>query len=113
MRQSSVQANMNQQHMKNAGARRRKALWLSFIAVFMTWAVCTLVSQSIHLSDKSAQLLEKQKSEQANQQMLDQLKYEVSRLKDPEYIGQIARKKYDMYLPDETPIRVQQQNGGK
>ncbi|WP_434748606.1 FtsB family cell division protein [Paenibacillus amylolyticus] len=91
---------------KSAGARRRLMLWLTFVAVFAIWAGYTFLVQNAQISDKSSYLAAQQTSQQDTQKQLEQLKYEVSRLKDPEYIGQLARKK-GYYLPEETPIQVE------
>ena len=92
---------------KSAGARRRLMLWLTFVTVFAIWAGYTFLVQNAQISDKSAYLATQQISQQDTQKKLEQLKYEVSRLKDPEYIGQLARKK-GYYLPEETPIQVEE-----
>jgi cell division protein DivIC len=47
-----------------------------------------------------------------SKQSLDQLEYELNRLKDPEYIGQIAMKKYGLYKPGEIPVRVSESETG-
>lgn len=91
---------------KSAGARRRLMIWLTFVTCFTIWAGYTFLMQNGQISDKSSHLAEQQTSKQETKQQLEQLKYEVSRLKDPEYIGQLARKK-GYYLPEETPIQVE------
>lgn len=86
------------------GARRRIMLWLAFMICFTGWAGYTFFNQSTQMADKSAKLQEIKATKTETDQALEELKQEVSRLQDPEYIGQIARKKYGMYLPGETPI---------
>lgn len=88
------------------GARRRLRLWMIFMAVFMIWSGHTFISQSSEIGQKSEQLSERQASKVAAEQNLNQLNYELNRLKDPEYIGQIAMKKYGLYKPGEIPVRV-------
>lgn len=78
---------------KSAGARRRLMIWLTFVTCFAIWAGYTFLVQNAQISDKSSYLAQQQTSKQDTKQQLEQLKYEVSRLKDPEYIGQLARKK--------------------
>lgn len=92
---------------KSAGAKRRLMLWMTFVIVFVIWAGYTFLVQNAQISDKSSNLAAQQTSKEETQKKLDQLKYEVSRLKDPEYIGQLARKK-GYYLPEETPIQVEE-----
>ncbi|MHA7584439.1 FtsB family cell division protein [Paenibacillus vandeheii] len=92
---------------KSAGAKRRLMLWMTFMVVFIIWAGYTFLVQTAQISDKSSHLAAQQSSKEETLKKLDQLKYEVSRLKDPEYIGQLARKK-GYYLPEETPIQVEE-----
>ncbi|WHX49183.1 septum formation initiator family protein [Paenibacillus woosongensis] len=89
-----------------AGARRRLRIWMGFMIIFLGWAAYTFFSQSSEINAKSQQLEERQASMNAATQSLEQLKYEISRLQDPEYIGQIAMKKYGLYKPGEIPVRV-------
>nr|WP_223069022.1 septum formation initiator family protein [Paenibacillus caui] len=88
----------------NAGTKRRLRLWLGFVILFAGWAGYMFYSQSVELTGRSKQLAQARANEQASIESLNQVKYEVNRLKDPEYIGQIARKKYGLYKPGETPI---------
>ncbi|MMZ60446.1 Cell division protein FtsL [compost metagenome] len=91
---------------KPAGARRRIRLWMSFMIVFIGWAGYTYFAQAGQIGAKSEQLSTYQASKAASEQSFNQLKYELDRLKDPEYIGQIAMKKYGLYRPGEIPVRV-------
>lgn len=100
--QNSKQA--GPQKKKVTGARRRIMLWLAFMICFTGWAGYTFINQSTQMADKSAKLQEIKVTQTKTEQALEELKQEVGRLQDPEYIGQIARKKYGMYLPGETPI---------
>ena len=93
--------------VKSAGARRRLMLWMTSVIVFVIWAGYTFLVPGAPISDKSSHLPTQQASKEDTLKRLDQLKYEVSRLKDPEYIGQLARKK-GYYLPEETPIKVEE-----
>ncbi|MCM3130773.1 septum formation initiator family protein [Paenibacillus provencensis] len=86
------------------GARRRIMLWLTFMVCFTGWAVYTFYSQSVQMADKSAKLEQATKINAEAQKEKTELSNEVERLKDPEYIGQLARKKYGMFMPGETPI---------
>lgn len=86
------------------GAHKRLRIWIAFMALFLGWAVYTFVNQSIHLSAKKEQLVVQQQKQQEAQAALAQSQAELKRLEDPEYIGQIARKQYGMYLPGEKPI---------
>lgn len=90
----------------STGARRRIRLWMGFMVLFIGWAGYTFINQAGVMSDKSQQLSERKSALSTTEQEFAQLKYELDRLKDPEYIGQIAMKKYGLYKPGETPIRV-------
>jgi cell division protein DivIC len=104
MRTASV-AQRERSTTTTAGARRRLRLWLGFVILFVGWAGYVLYSQTSELNVKSTQLSEVRAEEMATQENLKQIKYEINRLNDPEYIGQLARKKYGLYKPGETPIR--------
>lgn len=91
-----------------AGAKRRKFIWVAVVTVFFGWAGYIFFAQSAAIADKSEQLAKKQESSQSVTASLNQLKYEVARLNDDEYIGQLARKWYNMYPKGEQPIRTEQ-----
>jgi cell division protein DivIC len=91
-----------------AGAKRRRFMWIFFVALFFGWAGYTYFDQSAVIANKSEQLDKKQKTSEGVIASLNQLKYEVSRLNDDEYIGQLARKWYNIYPQGETPIRTEQ-----
>lgn len=113
MRKSTTSAKSKTQASNQmAGARRRIRLWLGFMIVFLGWAGYTYISQSGEIGVKSQQLEERRASMAAATQSLDQLKYEINRLQDPEYIGQIAMKKYGLYKPGEIPVRVSESQAG-
>ncbi|MNJ39248.1 FtsB family cell division protein [Paenibacillus fonticola] len=97
---------------QRAGARRRIRLWAGFMIVFLGWAGYTFITQSGEIGVKSQQLDERRTEMTAAEQSLGQLEYEISRLQDPEYIGQIAMKKYGLYKPGEVPVRVTESPAG-
>ncbi|MDR0270146.1 septum formation initiator family protein [Paenibacillus sp.] len=103
-------AKMNQENKaeQKAGARRRILIWVSFMVIFMLWATYSFISQQSQIADKSAELAKKKVEQDNTEKSKQQLTYEVKRLKDPEYIGQLARKNYGMYLPGETPIHTEE-----
>ncbi|WP_411344579.1 FtsB family cell division protein [Paenibacillus sp. WLX1005] len=88
----------------NNGARRRLRIWMVVMVLFLGWAAYTFIHQSIQLSAKKQQLVEQQQKQTEAQAVLTQSQTELKRLEDPEYIGQVARKQYGMYLPGEKPI---------
>jgi cell division protein DivIC len=91
-----------------AGAKRRKFIWLLVVAVFFGWAGYIFFAQSALIAVKKDELAKKQESNENVTKSLTQLKYEVSRLNDEEYIGQLARKWYNIYPEGELPIRTEQ-----
>ncbi|WP_334075567.1 MULTISPECIES: FtsB family cell division protein [Paenibacillus] len=102
----------NQTPARTAGASRRLRIWAAFMVLFLGWAGYTFISQSGEIGKKSVQLADRETVKAENEQTLNQLKYELSRLKDPEYIGQIAMKKYGLYKPGEIPVRVSGSESG-
>lgn len=114
MREAAANTSRNNHHppAKTAGARRRLRLWAAFMVLFLGWAGYTFISQSGEIGKKSVQLAERETARAENEQALNQLKYELNRLKDPEYIGQIAMKKYGLYKPGEIPVRVSGSESG-
>jgi cell division protein DivIC len=103
-RTQAAKRNRDNKTGQQAGARRRILIWLSFMVIFMGWALFTFISQQSQISEKSAELAKKKVEQDNTENSKKQLMYEVNRLKDPEYIGQLARKNYGMDLPGETPI---------
>ncbi|GGG07961.1 hypothetical protein GCM10010912_60710 [Paenibacillus albidus] len=91
-----------------AGAKRRRFIWVFSVVVFFAWAGYTFIAQNTLITDKSQLLAEKQESQKNVTASLNQLKYEVTRLNNDEYIGQLARKWYNMYPKGETAIRTEQ-----
>lgn len=107
MSRMSAEEKDNNSKISAAGAKRRRFIWILFVAVFFGWAGYTYFAQSAVITDKSIELAKKQKSSESVGASLNQLKYEVSRLNDDEYIGQLARKWYNIYPEGETPIRTE------
>ncbi|AIQ61800.1 Cell division protein FtsL [compost metagenome] len=91
-----------------AGAKRRRFLWMAVMAVFFGWAGYIFFAQSALIADKSQDLAKKQAAGEQVNASLNQLKYEVSRLNDDEYVGQLARKWFNIYPKGEIPIRTEQ-----
>ncbi|GIP30660.1 hypothetical protein J23TS9_57900 [Paenibacillus sp. J23TS9] len=107
-RTQKARTNQESKNVKSAGGRRRIWIWVSFMVVFMGWAGYSFISQQSQIADKSAELAKKKVEQQTTLKSKEQLSTEVKRLNDPEYIGQLARKNYGMYLPGETPIHTEE-----
>lgn len=93
-----------EQPTKYTGARKRIRLWMMFMVLFFSWGIYTFISQTVTLASERVKLEDNQQLHQGTKQMQDELKQEIARLNEDEYIGQIARKTLDMYLPGEKPI---------
>ncbi|NMO97755.1 FtsB family cell division protein [Paenibacillus lemnae] len=89
---------------KSKGAKRRKTMYSALMVLFVGWAGMTLYHQHDNIQSTSRTLAQKQSEQKAVQTSLNELNLEVERLQDPEYIGQIARKKFGLYPPNEVPI---------
>jgi cell division protein DivIC len=70
----------------------------------MSWALYVLIAQYGQISDRTGQLQEADKKLSDTQATNDELKLQIARLNDPEYINQIARKEHGLGLPGEVPI---------
>ncbi|QHW32138.1 septum formation initiator family protein [Paenibacillus rhizovicinus] len=91
------------------GTKRRLKIWLIFVTLFMGWALYTFVTQLQHQGKAEQKLAAaKLKINEATQQSED-LKLEVKRLNDPEYIGLKATQELGMVKKGERPIEVLQQ----
>jgi len=97
-------------HIKSsaAGAKRRRFIWFAAVVVFCGWAGFIFFAQSALIADKKDELAKKQEKYENVKKSELQLKYEVARLNDKEYIGQLARKWYNIYPEGEKPIRTEQ-----
>jgi cell division protein DivIC len=89
------------------GARRRLKLLLFIMVLFMSWALYVIIVQYGQISDRSSQLQEADKKLTDAQAKSEALKQQITRLNDPEYIGQIARKEHGLGMPGEVPIKIE------
>lgn len=101
---ATVTTERQERKTSSNGAKRRLQLWLLVIILFGAWAGYMFYSQSADINATAAKYAQTRNQEKAAEDSLNQIKYEVNRLNDPEYIGQLARKKYGLYKPGETPI---------
>ncbi|MFC4600586.1 FtsB family cell division protein [Cohnella hongkongensis] len=88
------------------GARRRLKLLLFVVILFLSWAGYVLITQSGQIDDRSRQLEEANRKLADAQARNEELKLQIERLNDDEYIGQLARKEHGLGLPGEVPIRT-------
>jgi len=91
------------------GQKRRLRVLGVVVTAFCLWAGFTWYDQQATLLEKKEEL--KKVEQLANQEKLenDELKYQVSRLNDRDYIAEIARRDYYLSKPGEiiflTPDR--------
>lgn len=97
---------------KDKGTLRRRRMYMGVMSLFLVWAGSTLWSQHVQIQNRSETLAEKRNEQKTAENSWKKLNEEVERLQDPEYIGQIARKKFGLYPPNEIPI-IQPQDPGK
>ncbi|MCQ4088964.1 septum formation initiator family protein [Saccharibacillus sp. JS10] len=98
---------------RQQSGKKRLRLWAALMIVLFVWAGYTLFQQSSVIADKAARLESSQAVKVKSETALNEVKAEITRLKDPEYISQLARKEYNMFKPEEIPIRVSGEGGGE
>ena len=87
---------------KSRGSRRRLRLLAMIVLCFTVWAGMIFWKQADQIGDKVSQLLAMEHRLAETQQVNERLKLEITRLNDPEYIEQKARKEYQMIGEGET-----------
>ncbi|MBP2002715.1 cell division protein DivIC [Paenibacillus shirakamiensis] len=105
------QINQNQSAGKNVGARRRLKLWMVFMLVVLGFAAYRFIDQASQIKTYTLEYAQKKDTETQNIQSLNQMKRENERLKEPEYIEQIVKKKFGLYKPGEIPIYTPSSGG--
>ncbi|MCA0758343.1 septum formation initiator family protein [Paenibacillus sp. N4] len=88
----------------NAGTKRRFKLWMMFIVLFMGWAGYTVFGQMQLKDTTSAKLEAIQGQISAAAKDSEELKRQIERLNDPEYIEQLATKDHGMVKKGEKQI---------
>jgi len=102
MATAKQQMNRQSHKVSDKGARRRMRLLTIIVLGFVAWAAVTFIQQAEFVGEKAAQLatLEKKLAETRNTN--EKLKLEITRLNDPEYIEQKAKKDQQMVRDGET-----------
>ncbi|GGO09229.1 FtsB family cell division protein [Saccharibacillus kuerlensis] len=98
---------------RQQSGKKRLRLWAVLMISLFGWAGYTLIGQSSAIAEKTARLEEVQAVKAGSETKLNEIQAEIKRLQDPEYIQQIARKEYNMFKPEEIPIRVTGEGGGQ
>lgn len=91
---------------RKRGLIRRLTAFGVLVVVIFTVMISTITSQSAVIAEKKE---ERQKAEERLQDVKKekaQLKEEVNRLQDPDYIGEVARRDHNMSKPGETIFKV-------
>lgn len=83
------------------GQKRRIRLFLFLMLFFATWTGYTVYLQSGVLAEKESELQELEQKVAAMRETNMELKYNINRLHDEEYIAELARKKYALAKPGE------------
>ncbi|QHT58706.1 septum formation initiator family protein [Paenibacillus lycopersici] len=91
------------------GTKRRLKIWLMFVLLFMGWALYTFITQLEHQGKAEQKLAAAQSKLNEAAQKTEDLKLEVKRLNDPEYISLKATQELGMVKKGERPIEVLQQ----
>jgi cell division protein DivIC len=89
------------------GVRRRLKLLMFVMVLFLSWAGYTLFDQYGQMHFRSTQLRAMDNKLTDAESKSENLKQQIARLNDAEYIGQIARKEQNMGLPGEKPIVIE------
>ncbi|WP_229750727.1 FtsB family cell division protein [Paenibacillus nasutitermitis] len=89
-----------------AGTKRRLRLWIIVIALFMGWASYTFISQLERQGQSELKIAEAQQKLDAATTQINDLKAQVAKLNDKEYIGQLATKEQGMVKKGEQQIEV-------
>jgi cell division protein DivIC len=99
---SAYSATNDKQHNDNKGSRRRKRLLAMIVLCFAAWAGVTFFNQADLVNAKQVKLDSLEQQLEATRSVNEQLKLEITRLNDDEYIEQKARKDFQMVSPGET-----------
>jgi cell division protein DivIC len=84
------------------GQKRRIRLFFFVILCCFIWSAYTLYLQSGELDKKKSELSVLQQERAVLQQQQEELAYEASRLNDPEYMAELARKRIYFTKPGES-----------
>lgn len=74
----------------SVGSKRRMRFYMAGVVIFACWALYTLINQEFSMNSESQRLSDAKAQKVATQAQMDDLKQEIERLSDPEYIGQLA-----------------------
>lgn len=76
----------------SVGSKRRMRFYMAGVVIFACWALYTLINQEFSLNSESQRLSDAKAQKVASETQMADLKQEIERLSDPEYIGQLANQ---------------------
>src|SRR5690625_1083599 len=79
-----------------ASGRRRFVIWLVACTVFVMWAGIQLYQQTGKIADKQHELEQAELKLQQATETKQELQARIERLRNPEYVDELARKEYYM-----------------
>ncbi|MFD0962113.1 FtsB family cell division protein [Paenibacillus chungangensis] len=85
-------------------AKRRIKIWLFFVILFLGWAGYTLFGQMQQSQATESKLATMKEELEAAKAQSDALNMQIEKLKDPEYIAQLATKEQGMVKQGEQQI---------
>lgn len=105
--------NTQQQLQQNSrkGSQRRRRLLSVFVLCFVGWAGVTFWNQADLISEKVDRMLVMEQKLSETKKVNEQLKLEITRLNDDEYIEQKARKDFQMVGEGETLFIAPESSG--
>lgn len=98
---------------RQQSGKKRLRLWAVAMLVLFVWGGYIWIGQSTAIANKASQLEASEGTKAQSETKLNDVRAEIKRLQDPEYISEIARKEYNMYKPEEIPIKVTGEGGGE
>lgn len=102
MRDSHTMVDRQSHHSRDKASRRRMRLLAMVVLCFVTWAMVTAVKQAGFAQEKMLQLAVLENKLADTRAINEKLRLEITRLNEPEYIEQKAKKDYQMVRPGET-----------
>lgn len=98
----AVPAVSNDTKPNNKGSYRRRRLVMIVLACFMSWAGVTLWNQIGKLNERGDKVAALDQKHKDTQQINEDMKREIARLNDPEYVEQKIRKELHYIKQGET-----------
>ncbi|WP_261134733.1 septum formation initiator family protein [Bacillus sp. Marseille-Q3570] len=104
---------VDQEKKKQERARRRKQGLVRRLTVFGVLVVIMFTVMVATLTSQASVIAEKKEEKEAVEERLEEIKAEksqlseeVNKLQDPDYIGEVARRDYNMSKPGETIFKL-------